>query len=176
MLILLYSILFFILIIFLLFISNFYKTIILRQAPFISTKKIIIKEIVNSLNFNNKKVIYELGSGLCLLLRELEKKKEKNEFIAVEYSTTPFLLSKFLLFVSKSKIKIIKKNLFKVDLKKADIIYFYLMPSMMSRLTKKLKKECKPDTLIISNSFKLDKLNLINKTQIKNTTIYYYKI
>ncbi len=174
MFIILYIIFLFLLILF--YLKYFYKLIILGQAPFISTKKAIISKIIDNVDVSEKKVVYELGSGIAPFLREIERISKENKLVAIEYSFIPFLFSKILFFLNKSKIKLIKKNLYKVNLHEANIIYLYLMPKMMSKLAKKIKRECKKGTIIISNSFKLKGLFLVKQIKISNTNIYYYKI
>ena len=83
-----------------------------------------------------------------------------------------------LLYRSKAKIRF--KNFFKENLNKADIIFCYLMPAELKRLAKKMKKECKKGTRIISNTFKIKGLvpvKIIPKDdKTKTPTLYFYQI
>lgn len=176
MIFLLFLLLLFLIFLVIIFIINFYNIIILGQAPFVSSKRKIISQVVDSLDIYQGKIIYELGAGLSLFLRQIEKRTKVNKLIAIEYAIIPYLFSKLLLFFYKSDIKLIRKNLYSVNLNQADIIYLYLMPKMMPKLAKKLNKECKKGTLIISNSFKITDLTLEKNIKVNNINIYFYRL
>ena len=70
-----------------------------------------------------------------------------------------------------------KKNLFKVNLADADVIYCYLNIEMMKKLENKFKKECKNETKIISYAFALPSLQPEKVIKMESgKKIYFYKI
>jgi hypothetical protein len=52
-------------------------------------------------------------------------------------------------------VEFCRKNIFDVSLEKADVIYLFLMPALISKLVPKFKKELRKKTLIISHGFKV---------------------
>lgn len=145
-------------------------------APFISTKFNVILTILNDLNLNGDEHVYELGSGKAGFLRAIEQKFGNTKLTGVEYASFPYFLSKLQIILANSKINLIKKNLFKVDLKPADVIYCFLMPEMMERLEKKIQQECRPETLIISYCFKLPNIEPERVLKEGGKNIYFYRI
>lgn len=144
--------------------------------PFISTNRKVLQKIVDELEITDEKNIYELGCGSAWFLEMAEKKNKNANFFGIEYSLFPYIFSKIRLKLIKSNIKIIRKNIFDVDLSKADIIYTYFMHGIMSKLGEKIKKECSSNTIIISHQFEIPNLKLIKTMSFKNRNFYFYKI
>jgi len=158
-------------------IIQFFNIMFRGFAPFISTKPEIIKKIVDEIKIESDAKVYELGCGKAGLLRAVEARYPQAELIGVEYSFWPYLIARMQISLSKSKIKIIKKNLFKVNLADADLIYCYLNLATMRKLEEKFKQECKSGTSIISYAFALPSLRPEKIVELENgEKIYFYRI
>jgi hypothetical protein len=159
---------------------QFFNIIFRGHAPFISTKTNVINKIFSGLdlpkNFSGQ--VYELGSGKASFLKNFQNNYPEAKLTGVEYSFWPYLISKIQLSLNpKSKIQIIKKNMFSVDLKNADVIYCFLNIEMMKDLEKKFKAECKPGATIISYCFHLPNIQPVKEIEAENKSkIFYYKI
>ena len=101
----------------------------------------------------NPKVFVDLGSGFATVLIEVKKNFPQIEVMGYENWPTQFLLSKLRLLISGINAQVIYKDLFKSNLKNADIVFCYLLPNFMEKLEPKLKKELKPGALVIANTF-----------------------
>jgi len=158
--------------------AQFFNMIFRGFAPFISSKPKVIKRILQEIDFNNDKIkVYELGCGKAGFLRALEEKKPEWEFVGVENLFSPWLIAKIQTSLNHSKIKILKKNLFLVNLTDADLIYCYLNIEMMKKLEEKFKKECKPGAKIISHCFSMPNLKPEKVVKMENGgKIYFYVI
>ncbi|MDD4332564.1 MAG: class I SAM-dependent methyltransferase [Patescibacteria group bacterium] len=158
---------------------QFFNMLFRGYAPFISTKYDVINKIFENINFgeNFSGTVYELGSGKAGFLRAFEERYPGAKCIGIEYSSFPYFFSKIQLSLAKSKIKIRKKNMFKINLEDADVIYCYLFPNMMAKLEEKFKKECKPGTLVVSYQFILPNMKTEKILELgENSKIYLYKI
>ena len=156
---------------------QFYNIIFRGYAPFISSSPQVIARIMAELDLKPGSKVYELGCGKAGFLRAVSKKFPQAECIGIENSPWPYFRAKIQVALSKSKIKIIKNNLFKVNLREADLIYCYLNTYMMRELEKKFRQECQPGVQIISYAFPIPNLKLqkvINLTN--NRKIYFYTI
>jgi 16S rRNA A1518/A1519 N6-dimethyltransferase RsmA/KsgA/DIM1 with predicted DNA glycosylase/AP lyase activity len=158
------------------FVIQFYNMVFRGFAPFISSTKGLVKKILESIEVKAGSKIYELGSGKATFLREAEKKFPDSQFIGIEYSFLPYLLSRIQLSLTKSKIKIKKENIFKTDLHEADIIYCYLNIKTMAELEKKFISECKPGAQIISNVFQLPNQTAEKVLEENANKVYFYKM
>ncbi len=162
----------------LLYISTALVSLILR-VPYVPTKKSVMHKIMKEAKIKKGETFLDLGCGDGRMLIEAEK---QNQINAEGYEIAPmiYLMAILRKFANKSKAKIHFKNFFKENLEHADVIFCYLMPHELARLAKKMKKECKKGTRIISNTFQIKGLKpvkIIKKDEkTKTPTLYFYKI
>jgi precorrin-6B methylase 2 len=161
-----------------LYISTALVSLILR-VPYVPTKKRVMQKILKEANIKKGDNFYDLGCGDGRMLIEAEKLNKINGH-GYEIAPLIYIIAIIKKFINKSRVKIHFKNFFNENLKDADVIFCYLMPKELNKLAKKIKKECKKDTRIISNTFKIKGLKpqrIIKKNEkTKTPTLYFYKI
>ena len=160
------------------FVMQAYNIIFKGYAPFISTKKSIIKKIISNIELENNAVICELGCGQAGFLHHMRKKFPNSKIIGYEYALLPFFLAKIQNWLKKSKLDIRRNDIFKVDLSETDLIYCFLSMKMMRLLKGKFLKELKQGTQIVSYQFKLSEFEPIKVVtgDKPSEKIYFYKI
>ena len=158
------------------FLIQFYNIVFRGYAPFISSKRKIIEEIIAKLELKEDGVIYELGCGNAGFLRAARKKFPKAKLVGFEYSFLPYLIAQIQNSLSKSKIIIKKENIFKVDLSGADVLYCYLNLSTMKKLEDKIKAEGKRNLKIISYQFPLPTIKAEEILEDGKDKIYFYSL
>jgi len=158
-----------------------YRVLFIGNAPYVPSSKKLIKKILQTVDFRENSVVYDLGCGNAKFLRNLVKQK-KVQAIGYEYFVIPYLVAKLLALFSKNKIKIYCQDFFKANLSDADYVFCFLISKEMLRLEEKLAKELKPGTLVISHAFKFkdwqpEKLIILdeNKRTGLNNKIYIYR-
>jgi len=156
--------------------TQFFNIIFRGYAPFISTRPQIIKKILTEINLQQGNKVYELGCGSAGFLRAICDKFPEAEAIGVENAIWPYFLARVQTAIFNKKIKIIRKNLFNVNLSDADLIYCYLNLKTMEMLKEKFNKECKQGTIIVSYQFPLHNFNPTKVVQSEKDKIYFYKI
>ena len=157
--------------------AQFFNIVFRGFAPFISTSPKVIGKIIENMDFSGQGKVYELGCGKAGFLRAMELEYPSVELIGVEYSFWPWLIAKIQISLNKSKIKIKRKNLLKVNLADADLIYCYLSPRLMKDLKKKFGQECKKGTKIISHAFTLPDSEPDKIVELEHgEKIYFYSI
>ena len=149
------------------------------KVPYVPTKKRVMKKMIEVARLKNNDVVYDLGCGDGRLLFEAEKTK-KVHGKGYELAPIPYLLAKMGGFFHNSKTKIHMSNFFGANLKDANIVFCYLGTETMGELYKKIKRECKKGTRIISNTFsvqgiKPSKIWPQNK-KLRLPSIYMYEI
>ncbi len=99
--------------------------------------------------------VIDLGSGDGRLV--IEASKHSNNVKGVEINPLLGLISNLrILFTGKRhRAKVIIGSYKSISLKEYNIIFCYLLPNSMDFLEAKFKKELKPGTKIITNTFTL---------------------
>ncbi len=146
------------------------------KAPFVPSTKKVSKKLIEIADLKDGQIVYDLGSGDGRLVFEALKQHDI-QAVGYENSPLPYLMANIAKLFRQSPAKFRFKNFFKEDLSKPDRIFLYLIPDIMPKLGEKLKKECKKDCLIISNTFKIPNMEPI-KTIPKDDgypTIYVYQ-
>jgi len=139
------------------FITIFIFDLLLRGfAPFIPSRPWVIDEIMNELDLGNRnKKFIAFSTGRSGFMHALEKKYPEAEFIAIEPSFFPFIVSRLQILLRKTKIKVYFKKIHHVDVSDADFIYSHLYPDRMEGLGPKLKFECKSGAKVVSTGFNI---------------------
>lgn len=155
---------------FLLFIFSIWASGFFFGAPFgPSFKKEVNKMIEFSKVKKNEKVV-DLGSGSGKIVIEFAKKGIESH----GYEINPFLV-----WMSRKKIKklhlqdkafIHRKNFMKENLSDYDVVCIFQISYMMGKLKRKLKKELKKGSRIVSNTWKFPKWEA--KKQSKGVYLY----
>lgn len=124
--------------------------------------------------------IFDLGSGFGTMVFPLSNHCKQAQIYGYETAILPYFVSRAAQMVfRKRNIRIYRKNLYAAEFAQADIIFCYLYPRAMIRLTPIIKEKAKPGTRVISYAFALpgmqaDKVEEIGK--LYPTKLYYYQV
>jgi hypothetical protein len=149
----------------------------ITKIPYLPSKTNTIKKIANSIEIKPNSTVFDLGCGDMKFLIHLEKFYNFTG-IGLEISPIPYLFAKVNLKLNNSNNKIYYKNIFQQDLSSANYIFTYLTPPILHKLSQKIISECKPNTLVISNSFSIPNLKLVQEIpkSKQNQKIYIYSV
>lgn len=147
-------------------------------APYVPTSQKIIEEILASAKLKNGQKFFDLGSGDGRVVITAVKKYQVSG-TGVEINPYLYWYSKIISWIKGlKKIRFLRKDLMKVNLSEANIIFLYLLPKFLPKLKEKLALECKKNTLIISHRFAIigweNKMVKVDKRPHCST--YYYLI
>jgi predicted RNA methylase len=141
-------------------------------SPWWRTSKEVARKACKLASVSKKDVVYELGSGdgefILTAVSEFGAKKA----IGIEIDYSRYLISKMK--KKKAKLKnaeFVRRDFKEVNLRGADVVYFYLVPRVIDRIMPKLKKELKPGTRIVSYKYKLPMKKIDRKGNL-----FLYKI
>ena len=128
-------------------------------APTVYANKKAILDACRLAGLKKGQTIIDLGCGdgrsLILAAREFKAKG-----IGIERSPYCYLKSKFNVLLSRQKdIKILFGDIgkFRDEIEKADVVYVYLLNSVLAQIEDWLFKSKKPETKIVSLAFKFKK-------------------
>lgn len=144
-------------------------------APWWRTSKTVARHMCRLAKIGKKDIIYDLGSGdgtaLITAAKEFGAKG-----VGIEIDPLRVFISKRLVRFAKAddKVMIVKSNFFAVDISKATVVFVYLVPKALMRLKKKMLKELKPGTRIVSYRYTIGFLPLV--VSDKKNKIHVYKV
>lgn len=122
------------------------------DAPYVPTKMDQIGKILKLAQVKKGKKFYELGSGDGRVV--IAAAKLKADSVGIEESLIRVLISRFKADKLKLKnAKFIHGNIFSRNYTEADIVYIYLLTKGVKKLERKLKKELKKGSIIITQTY-----------------------
>lgn len=146
-------------------------------APYVPTKMRIVDEILGEAQLKKGQTFIELGSGDGrVVLRAVERYGVYG--VGVDINPLLVFLARLNARMQRlNQVEFLVKNIYEVDLKKADVIYLFLMPPMLEKLAPTLTHHIKPGALVISHGFRLPELDVaLEKTiERKPFPTYYYR-
>ncbi|MBP6913149.1 MAG: hypothetical protein KBC00_00900 [Candidatus Levybacteria bacterium] len=121
----------------------------------------------------SKDKVYELGSGDAEFLL-LVAKETGASCVGVEIDPFRHIIASLRVRINGlgSYITLKKKSFYHEDISSATVVYMYLIPRVLKKITPKLQKELKKETRIISYKYKMD-LPLIKEDNIRKLYMYH---
>jgi hypothetical protein len=96
--------------------------------------------------------IAELGAGLGTVAVPLARRFPERAIDAWERAPGPFLTC-WLRARGRGNLRVLRRDFWAVDLGGYDVVFVFLSPAVMERLTKKVRAEMRPGTLFVSAAF-----------------------
>lgn len=154
-------------------------TFYMDDAPFRSTEKKVIEDLLKNVKFPKNGKVYDLGSGTGAAIFLIAKKNNAN-LVGIEKNKFLNFYANLRLKFSKNKEKISFQNtdIKNVDLKNASLIYSYLSGKAYQKFGDKFAKELKKNTPFIALRFKFDhpKFKLEKVIESKYPIYVYRKV
>lgn len=124
-----------------------------RGAPFVPTEPKVVSKMLDMAKIRKGDVVYDLGSGDGRIVVAAALMGAKA--VGIEISLFRFWYSQLWIRLLKlqGRARIFRKNLFKVDLREADIIFAFLSQETNDKLVKKFNKELKKGARVVSYAF-----------------------
>lgn len=147
-------------------------------APWVPSFKKDLSLAVAAADIKPKEIIYDLGCGDGRFLFYTAKHTQAGQIIGFEISLLPYLYAKIkTLLIKDTRIKVRYQNFFKADFGRADVIYCFLLPKTMKKLKRKILREMKPGSRLVSYVFSLPGVKPAKESVIrdKNLPIYVYR-
>lgn len=146
-------------------------------APWVPAWKKDLPRIMRLADLQPGQTFYELGCGDGKVVFYAARNFDA-QVIGLEISLILFGICKLKQLFYKNKNLAIKyKNLFKQNLRDADVVYFFGMPDKISqKLRKKLDAELRPGTKVISYAFEVSGWSpvAVDKPRPNDVSIYLY--
>ena len=149
----------------------------LLLAPPVPTPRKAVEEMLKLAGVRAGDMVYDLGSGDGrVIITAFQKFGAKS--CGFELSILHYLVSVFLIYIKglSQNVKMVYGNFYRHDLSSATVITIFGYPSKMSKVGKKLIKNLKPGSRVVSYAFSIKNLKLEKTIKPKNyAPIYLYK-
>ncbi|MFH0776754.1 MAG: methyltransferase domain-containing protein [Patescibacteria group bacterium] len=152
------------------FVAGFFR------PPFVPSKRRTVAKMLAVAKIKRGERVIDLGCGDGRIVFQAEKKFGARAE-GYEISVFVWLLAQVNRFFQSAKSRIYRQNFFTADLRKVDVVFCYLLPGMMQKLSPKFKKELKKGARIVSASFSLHdwKAQKTYSVEGNSTRIFLYK-
>jgi len=150
------------------------------DVVFVPTPQEVVEKMLELAKVTKKDLVYDLGCGDGRIVVTAAKKYGCK---AVGYDINPVRVKESLENVKKNKVEklvtIERKDIFKLDLSKANVITLYLLPSLNVKLIPQLEK-LKPGSRIVSHDFAMAGVTPDKKVEVKSKederghTVYFW--
>lgn len=118
------------------------------HVPYVVTPRKHLPLIMEHLGITPDSIIYDLGCGKGDVLFAAEKFHPK-KLVGFELSPLHAWYAQTKSWFLKSKVQIYRRDFFTADISDADIIYLFLVQSVVEKIWVKLQKETKPGTKVV---------------------------
>jgi SAM-dependent methyltransferase len=146
-----------------------------RGAPWVPTHRDIVDRMLRMAGVKPGEVVYDLGCGDGRVL-VVAARRYGARAVGVELDLGRYLWSVLNVTVRGlwGRVRVIRGDLFGVDLHSADVVFAYLLQDTNDRLKEKLRSELRPGARIVSNTFHFSGLPLARMDD--DLKLYLYRI
>lgn len=124
-----------------------------QGALYVSTTRARIAAFIDAVPLKKGQIMVDLGCGDGRVLRQVSK-KYRIRTIGFEINLLAYIKAR-ILSLGLKQVDIRRQNFWKQNLAGTDVVFCYLYPDVMQRLSAKLKAELRPGTLVVSCNFAL---------------------
>ncbi len=142
-------------------------------APFVPSTKPTAKVMIALSHLKPGMKVYDLGSGDGRLLFLAAERGVTAIGLEINPLLVVFTWFKKMFSGHRNHIFVRWQNFWSANLSDADAVFIYLLPWKMETLAKKLKKELKPGSLIVSNSFIFPKWKILRQDKQNHVYVFH---
>lgn len=142
-------------------------------APWVPTPYKTIRRMLKLAKVKPGDMVYDLGCGDGRIIIEAARSfGAKATGIEVDPSRFVWTKARIFLLGLSSKARVLLGNFFNFNISDADVVTIYLLQDTNDKLINKFISELRPGTRIVSNTFTLSGLELINCDEDLNIFVY----
>lgn len=123
-------------------------------APILFTPKSSIRQALEFCKVEKGRKFYDLGCGTGRNIK-IAAREFGLDAIGLELSPILFLIAETDLILTGTTASVRMENIYKADLRQADVVFCFLTPKAMVKLAPKFERELKAGAKIISYCFRL---------------------
>ena len=130
-----------------------YWSVARTRVPLFLSSGAAIGELRNILDGVTNPRFLDVGCGTARVVARLARSARNGRFEGIECAPLPWLYARLRTLTAGPNCAVHLGDFWKRDLSRYDVVYAYLSPVPMAQLWQKARREMKPGSLLISNSF-----------------------
>ncbi len=147
-----------------------------QGALFVTTPRGPIREALEAARLGTGQTLVDLGCGDGRVLVEASKGFGARA-LGFEINPVAYLMARIRCLVHKG-VEVRYKNFWGADLGQADVVFCYLFPDVMARLSAKLAQELRPGTRVVSCNFPMPdwRPSVVLRPGGRKDPVYIYEV
>lgn len=141
-------------------------------SPWWRTNAKTARAIIRLAKISSRDKVYDLGCGDGILILESALKGATGVGVEIDFLRALVARVRLLLKGKGKEVKIIRGNLFDTNVSDATVVAMYLVPKTLARLEKKLKKELRPKTRVVTYVYELPYFKKIGQSPQGDIFLY----
>lgn len=135
-------------------------------VPYVPTPQHVAQAMVELAPLRGDEVVFDLGAGDGRILRTA--KRMFPGITAIGYEIVPAVWFFGLLWcaLTRSGVCLKRGNALRADIHRADVVFFYMFPSVMAKFAEKFDRELRPGTIVVSHAFLFPNRNPIKECSV----------
>ncbi|MDD5039590.1 MAG: N-6 DNA methylase [Patescibacteria group bacterium] len=122
------------------------------RVPFVRTPWPVIELVIKEAGIQQTDTMYDLGCGNARVLLEIEKRIGAKT-VGYELSPWAYMLARLNIMLHRAKTEIRYKNFYHEDLSDANVVFCFLLSTVMPKIAAQLEQQLKPGSRVISFAF-----------------------
>ncbi|WP_339761821.1 class I SAM-dependent methyltransferase [uncultured Hoeflea sp.] len=154
----------------------FFSNTARERVPLYLTNRATTEALLTLMRQRDARRFIDLGSGLGGVVRALDGEDRRAR--GVETAPMVWLVSAILSKL-QGRGRILRRDIWTADISEEDIVYAFLSPEPMPALFEKAKREMKPGSLLVSNSFAVpgvEPSEIWELSDRRKTRLYLYEM
>jgi SAM-dependent methyltransferase len=146
-----------------------------RGGPWVPTSRLLVQRMLAMAEVRPGELVYDLGCGDGRVLVAAARRFGARA-VGIELDVSRFLFSLVVTRVLglRRRVRVVRGDLFRQDLREADVVVTYLLQDTNDRLQAKLLRELRPGSRVVSNTFTFSGLPLVRRDE--EYRLYLYRI
>jgi len=146
-----------------------------RGGPWVPTSRLLVQRMLALAEVRPGELVYDLGCGDGRVLVAAARRFGARA-VGIELDVSRFLFSLAVTRVLglRRRVRVVRGDLFRQDLRGADVVVTYLLQDTNDRLQAKLLRELRPGSRVVSNTFTFSGLPLVRCDE--EYRLYLYRI
>lgn len=146
------------------------------SVPYVPTSTKDIERVLDYAKLKKGMQFVDLGSGDG---KVVIKAVQKYMVVGTGIELNPLLVWSSRIWAKILKLEgavFLRQDMFSFPLDNVHVVYLFLMPRMMEKMSAKIKKECGKGTLIISRGFEIPGLKQVHMIPTKTFETFFYRV